>query len=90
VETLITALGDEAGIVGTLMPEAQAVYECARQTISIAELSSRLMFPLGVIRVLVSDLAEQDLIFIHPTGYSYSYDLNILERILDGLRKLPV
>jgi hypothetical protein len=42
-----------------------------------------------VIRVLISDLAAQDVVFIHPTGFTYQYDRIILERILDGLKKLP-
>ena len=64
------------------------MYERARQPVSIAELSATLSIPLGVIRVLVSDLAAEGMIFIHPTGHAYRYDHNILERILDGLNKL--
>jgi hypothetical protein len=72
------------------MPESRVLYERARSQTSIAELSAVLTMPLGVVRVLVSDLATQGAVFIHPTGYSYSYDRPMLERILDGLKKLPV
>jgi hypothetical protein len=48
-----------------------------------------LTIPLGVIRVLISDLAAQEMVFIHPTGYAYQHDPIILERILDGLKELP-
>ena len=55
---------------------------------SLAELSASSGIPMGVVRVLVSDLAADGAVFIHPTGYAYQYDNNILERVLDGLNKL--
>lgn len=89
VETLISVPNYDPRFSATLMPESQALYEQARKTISIAELSATLTIPLGVIRVLISDLAGMERIFIHPTGSAYQYDRIILERILDGLKKLP-
>lgn len=89
VETLISVAHDAPQSSATLMPESQALYELARETISIAELSARLTIPLGVIRVLISDLADKEMISIHPTGFAYQYDRIILGRILDGLKKLP-
>jgi hypothetical protein len=89
VETLISVLHYDPQFSATLMPESRALYELARNMISIAELSAHLTIPLGVIRVLISDLAAQEMVFIHPTGFAYQYDRIILERILDGLKKLP-
>lgn len=89
VETLISVPQYDPGFAATLMPESQALYERARERISIAELSAHLTIPLGVIRVLISDLAAMEMVFIHPTGYAYQYDRPMLERILDGLKKLP-
>jgi hypothetical protein len=89
VETLISVPHYDPEFSRALMPESQALYERARETISIAELSAHLTIPLGVIRVLLSDLAADEMVFIHPTGYSYQYDRSILGRILDGLKKLP-
>ncbi len=89
VETLISVPHYDPQFSATLLPESQALYELARETISLAELSVHLTIPLGVIRVLISDLAAQEMVFIHPTGYAYQYDSVILERILDGLKKLP-
>lgn len=88
VETMISVPDYDADFGETLLPESRSVYEQARTPVSLAELSATLTIPLGVIRVLVSDLAADEAIFIHPTGYSYQYDHNILERILDGLNKL--
>ncbi|HEY2764241.1 MAG TPA: DUF742 domain-containing protein [Pseudonocardiaceae bacterium] len=89
VETLISVPQHDSQFGATLMPESRALYDLARETISIAELSAHLTIPLGVIRVLISDLATQEMVFIHPTGFAYQYDRIILERILDGLKKLP-
>lgn len=88
VETLISVPNYEPEFSSSLLPESRALYERARKTISIAELSAHLTIPLGVIRVLISDLAAQERIFIHPTGSAYQYDRIILEKILDGLKKL--
>jgi len=89
VETIISVPHHDSSFSATLLPESQALYELARETISIAELSASLAIPLGVIRVLISDLAAEEKVLIHPTGFSYQYDRIILERILDGLKKLP-
>jgi hypothetical protein len=89
VETLVSAPQYDPQLAKTMMPESQALYELARETTSNAELSAHLTIPLGVIRVLISDLAAQDAVIIHPTGFTYQYDRIILERILDGLKKLP-
>ncbi|NYH77058.1 hypothetical protein FHR84_000372 [Actinopolyspora biskrensis] len=88
VETMISVTEYDRDRAEKLLPESRAVYEHARSPVSLAELSATLDIPLGVIRVLVSDLAADGVIFIHPTGQAYSYDHNILERILDGLNKL--
>lgn len=90
VETLISVPHYDPQLSATLLPESRALYELARETTSMAELSVHLTIPLAVARVLISDLAAQDLVFIHPTGFAYQYDQIILERILDGLKKLPV
>jgi hypothetical protein len=88
VETMISVPSYDAELAATLLPESKAVYEHARRPVSLAELSALLAIPLGVIRVLVSDLAESGLVFVHPTGHTYRYDHHILERVLDGLDKL--
>lgn len=87
VETIVSVPQYDPTLSSTLMPESQALYENARSRMSIAELSSALTMPLGVVRVLVSDLAAQGAVFIHPTGHAYAYDRDMLERILDGLTR---
>ncbi|WP_041254842.1 DUF742 domain-containing protein [Frankia sp. EAN1pec] len=90
VETLVSVPSYDPTLSDTLMPESKALYERARSQLSIAELSVMLSIPLGVVRVLISDLAAQGAILIHPTAHTYHHDRNVLERILSGLRELPV
>jgi Protein of unknown function (DUF742) len=90
VETLVSVPEFDPVLADSLMPESRMLYTRARQRMSIAELSANLDLPLGVIRVLVSDLAGQNAVFIHPTAYAYQNNPRVLERILDGLKQLPV
>jgi Protein of unknown function (DUF742) len=90
VETLISVPEFDPVLAESLMPESRLLYSRARQRMSIAELSANLELPLGVVRVLISDLAGQNAVFIHPTAYAYQNNPHVLERILDGLKQLPV
>ncbi len=90
VETLISVPEFDPVLAEALMPESRALYTRACQRMSIAELSATLTLPLGVVRVLISDLAGQNAVFIHPTAYAYHNNPQVLERILDGLKQLPV
>ncbi|HEX6074796.1 MAG TPA: DUF742 domain-containing protein [Micromonosporaceae bacterium] len=90
VETRVSVPDYDPRISATLLPESQAVYEYASRGMSVAELSACAGIPLGVTRVLLSDLAARDEVLIHPTGYVYQHNLQFLERIRDGLRALSV
>ena len=89
VETLISVPQYDPALSDTLMPESRSLYERARVRSSVAELSVGLDLPLGVVRVLLGDLAAQGAVFVHPTAHAYHHDTNVLERILDGLKRLP-
>jgi hypothetical protein len=84
-------------VVGTgLPPERRAIlHHAAAGYISIAELSALLHLPLGVIRVLVSDLADQQYVRVHSsqpldvqTGQSPALSLSVLESVLNGIAAL--
>lgn len=89
VETLVSVPEFDPVLADALMPESRALYIRACRRMSVAELSATLTLPLGVVRVLISDLAGQDAVFIHPTAYAYQNNPHVLERILDGLKQLP-
>ena len=90
VETLVSVPRYDPALSEALMPESKALYERARSQLSIAELSALLAIPLGVVRVLISDLAAQGAVLVHPTAHTFRDDRHVLERILRGLRELPV
>lgn len=97
VETFVAALDapDErreltnGNLASRVMPELQAIVEICRRMRTVAEISALLKMPLGVVRVLISDLADQGKIRVYGTGHGTGQpDRALLERVLDGLRRL--
>jgi uncharacterized protein DUF742 len=83
---LALARGDWAERV---MPEMREIVELCRGIRSVAEISAWLRIPLGVVRVLISDLADQGRIRVYGTGNGPTGpDRALLERVLSGLRRL--
>ncbi|MGW6455670.1 DUF742 domain-containing protein [Streptomyces sp. NPDC055078] len=72
-----------------VMPELQAIVELCRRMRTVAEISALLQMPLGVVRVLLSDLADQGKIRVYGTGHGPGRpERALLERVLSGLRRL--
>jgi hypothetical protein len=63
---------------------------CEGRPQSLAEVSARMRLPLGVTRVLVSDMTVDGLLSLHEPTDEDNYDdrLDMLERVLGGLRRL--
>jgi hypothetical protein len=95
LEALVEILPDAASSRG-LTPEKRAILQHAsRDYISIAELSALLHLPIGVVRILVSDLADAKFIRVHTsqpvdvhTGQSPALFLSVLESVLNGISAL--
>ena len=69
--------------------EHQEIIRRCRRPLSIAELSAHLDIPLGVGRVLVSDLLEQGLVVVRrPAPRHRMSDEALLEKVMNGLRQL--
>ena len=88
IEALVstTSLGERTP---TLTVEQRAIAALCRDILSIAEISARLDLPLGVTRVLVGDMADEDMVLIHrPAQTGDRPDLALLSRVLDGLRSI--
>lgn len=69
--------------------EKRAIADLCHGPMSIAEVASHLSIPLGVARVLVSDMSEQDLVAVHQAGGADDRpDIELLERVLNGIRAL--
>ena len=89
IEALVTTT--QAGLFATdLQLEYRATVELAITPVSIVEIGASLGVPVGVARVLVSDLVNAKYLVVHlppvPTTEDGSPDPDILERLLEGLR----
>jgi len=82
-----------------LTPERRRILELtATQYLSVAELSAHLKLPVGVVRVLVSDLAAAQKVRVHGPRSSMSTTgssrestaatLSVLESVLNGISSL--
>jgi hypothetical protein len=76
-----------------MTPERRQILELtATQYLSVAELSAHVKLPVGVVRVLVSDLADEQLVRVHglnPTSdYNPAASLSVLESVLNGISSL--
>ncbi|GAA3499391.1 DUF742 domain-containing protein [Streptomyces prasinosporus] len=79
------------GGLAAIMPEVRAIVELCRRMRTVAEIAALLKMPLGVVRVLLSDLADQGKIRVYGTGTGHGTgrpDRALLERVLSGLRRL--
>jgi hypothetical protein len=72
---------------GGLQLERRTIAELCIDPISVAEVSAHLGVPLGVARVLVTDMSEQGLVDVHQ-GRAERPNQALLERVLHGIRDL--
>lgn len=66
------------------------VLRLCRRPVTVADLTSEVDLPLGVVRVLLEDLKEKGLVTVQPpvTHQSYERDVRILRTVLDELHRL--
>jgi hypothetical protein len=89
IEAMVAACHFDARDPSALSPECHAILRFCRDWRSVAEISAVLRMPLGVARVIVADMAVDELVRVHQTDHAEGRpDLNLLERVLSGLRKL--
>lgn len=77
--------------LSSVVPEARAIVALCRRMRTVAEIAALLRMPLGVVRVLLSDLADQGRIRVYGTGTGHGVgrpDRALLERVLNGLHRL--
>jgi hypothetical protein len=88
LETLVST--SDLGLQQTRLPlEHRAVAHLCRHPHSVAEVAAKLHVPIGVARVLLSDMAERGLVTIHHVvGSDSAAHFGLMERVLSGLRRL--
>lgn len=92
METLVTARAPATDKSWPVNPEYRTVIRLCAVPRSIAEVAALANLPVGVARVVVSDLAELSLLTVHDTPSPYAAttvaDLALMQRVLAGLRRL--
>ncbi|SFR29048.1 Protein of unknown function [Lentzea waywayandensis] len=90
IEALIST--SEKGLErdAAVLPEHRSICGLCVDTRSVAEVAALLRLPLGVVRVLIGDMASMGLVLIHQGGLVVGDrpSMEFLERVLSGLRKL--
>ncbi len=87
LETLVSTTRDGIAYLARLRFEQARIIDLCRRPTSVAEVAAELKVPLGVARVLVSDLHADHLLTIHQPAASHGRPrTEILERLLSGLR----
>src|SRR5215216_7332641 len=88
IETLVSTTSTREQ-TPKLTVEQRAIAALCHDLLSIAEVSAQLHLPLGVIRVLVGDMADEHLVIVYrPAHAGDRPDLALLERVLDGLHTI--
>jgi len=86
---LISAVRGTRADSSGLGPEHLALLRICRRPTSVADLAADLDLPVGVIRILLSDLRERSLVSVYdPIPPARLPDRRILEEVVDGLRRL--
>jgi Protein of unknown function (DUF742) len=71
-----------------LGPEHRDILGRAAQPVAVADLAADLGLPLGVIRVLLGDLAQLGMIQVRTARPRPSADPRLLREVIEGLRAL--
>jgi Protein of unknown function (DUF742) len=88
LETLVTTTDQGVASRSRLRFEQARLVDLCREPISVVEVAAQLRVPLGVARVLVSDLHAEGMLTIHRPAVTSDGRLRteVLERLLSGLR----
>ena len=87
LETLVSTTAKAEELLPTLCTEHQSIGRLCHDSQSVAEVAARLSVPLGVVRVLLGDMAKLGLITVHGNNPG-APDIALMERVLRGLTNL--
>lgn len=85
VETLVRATADSDAGAGSGFERPKIIELCGSPT-SVAEVAAHLAVPIGVARVLVSEMVAEGLLAKYQTASSG--DVELIERLINGIRAL--
>jgi len=89
IEALVSTTRYGEGDLSDQLPELRRICGLCREVRSVAEVAAHLSIPLGVARVLIGDMADLGLVYVHQAGNEEGRPtMALLERVLSGLRRL--
>jgi hypothetical protein len=90
IETLVSTSERGRAQSSPATPEHRSICGLCVEARSVAEVAAHLRLPLGVVRVLIGDMAGLGLVLIHDSGMVVGDrpSMEFLERVLSGLRRL--
>lgn len=89
IETLVVTAPRAEEMFHTMRVEHQSVARLCRQTRSVAEIGALLALPVGVVRVLLDDMAGLGLVTVHHNQNADDQPgIDLMERVLRGLTNL--
>lgn len=89
IESMLQLTTEGALLLDRLQFErARVAALCQVEILSVAELSARLHLPIGVIRVVASDLIVDGLLQAHLPGFGVADDVDLISRLIEGVRAL--
>ena len=87
--TLVMAARSEADSSGLDREYREILRLCQHRALSIAEIAAHMDLLLAAVKVLVSDLIDTGyLIQRSPSAFTARPDINLLQAVLDGVRRL--
>jgi Protein of unknown function (DUF742) len=89
--TVISASGPPAppGRTPGLAPEHRRLLGLCQQPVTVADVAADVDLPLGVVRILLADLIQENLVVVQPRpAVRPQASHNLLQEVLDGLRAL--
>ncbi|MFJ4627445.1 MULTISPECIES: DUF742 domain-containing protein [unclassified Streptomyces] len=71
-----------------LQPEQNRLLALCRTPTALVEVAARLDLPVAVIRVLLDDLLDNDLVSVSPPTAAGIPDARFLQAVIDGIRRI--
>lgn len=86
---LVTATDGQVKNDSGVGPEQRRILAITREPMSVADIASEIDLPLGVVRVLLGDLHDHELISVRPPAQVAPLpSAHILKEVINGLRAL--
>jgi hypothetical protein len=88
IDVVVAVIDPQAGPGVRLGPEHRQLLARCQRPVAVVDLASDVDLPVGVVRVLLSDLSEQGIIRVLVTPRGPVTNERLLREVLDGLQAL--